>query len=81
MGTTTALMVLYVIWWEMGRKGTSETTWPGWSLEALQGWGQYLSYGLPATAMICMEWWCYEVVILMAGEQWVDYRECSWIGF
>eukprot|EP00879_Flechtneria_rotunda_P024525 GHRR01026001.1.p1 GENE.GHRR01026001.1~~GHRR01026001.1.p1 ORF type:complete len:385 (+),score=140.35 GHRR01026001.1:898-2052(+) len=42
-------------------------TWvrPAWS--AFAGWGKYLSYGVPAAAMICMEWWCYEVVIFMAG--------------
>lgn len=34
---------------------------------AAQGWGGYLKYALPATVMICCEWWAYEVVIFMAG--------------
>lgn len=35
------------------------------------GWGRYLSYGVPAAVMICMEWWAYEVVIFMSGKQWM----------
>lgn len=29
------------------------------NLEALQGWKQYLSVSLPATALICAEFWAY----------------------
>ena len=35
--------------------------------EALRGWGQYLSISLPATAMICAEWWALEVLAILAG--------------
>ena len=26
-----------------------------------------LQYGLPATAMICLEWWAFELIIILAG--------------
>jgi hypothetical protein len=30
-------------------------------------WGEYLRYGLPAAAMIGLEWWAYEIVLVLAG--------------
>lgn len=36
-------------------------------MEALRGWDQYLSVSLPATALICAEWWAFQVLIFMAG--------------
>ncbi|KAI8471347.1 MAG: mate-domain-containing protein [Monoraphidium minutum] len=47
--------------------GDARQAWHGWSAEAFSGWGEYLHYGLPAAAMICMEWWAFEVIILWAG--------------
>ena len=36
--------------------------WQGFSLvEAAQGWASYLAYGLPCVAMVCLEWWVWEV--------------------
>ena len=35
--------------------------------EALRGWGEYLSISLPATAMLCAEWWALEVLAILAG--------------
>lgn len=29
--------------------------------------GQYLVLGVPSAAMMCLEWWAYEVMTLMAG--------------
>jgi MATE family multidrug resistance protein len=34
---------------------------------ALQGWGAYLKLGIPAAAMICFEWWVWELCIAFAG--------------
>lgn len=59
---TTLLGLLgYVVYRAWRLKGRREQTWGGWSREALQGWGEYCSYGLPAAAMIAGEWWAYEV--------------------
>jgi len=35
--------------------------------EAFRGWGEYLQVSLPATAMICAEWWAFEALTIMAG--------------
>ncbi|GBF98590.1 hypothetical protein Rsub_11315 [Raphidocelis subcapitata] len=43
-------------------------TWGGFSLRAaFSGWGQFLMVALPAVAMICCEWWSWELMILAAG--------------
>ena len=35
--------------------------------ESFRGWCQYLKVSLPSTAMICAEWWAYEILIVLAG--------------
>lgn len=32
---------------------------------AMTNWGQYLAFGLPAAAMMCLSWWQYELAIVM----------------
>ena len=36
-------------------------------METFRGWGDYLKISLPATLMICSEWWAYEILTLMSG--------------
>lgn len=33
----------------------------------VQRWGEYLKLGLPACAMTCLEWWLYEVAMILSG--------------
>ena len=35
--------------------------------EALRGWGEYFAISIPATIMICSEWWAFEVIMVIAG--------------
>ncbi|KAG2496841.1 hypothetical protein HYH03_005246 [Edaphochlamys debaryana] len=42
-------------------------TWSGWDRAAFKGWGEYLKVSLPATAMVCVDWWALEVLTLMSG--------------
>lgn len=66
--TTLTGLLLFQIW-RASRLGSDiKQTWGGFSWDAFKGWGEYLRYGLPAAAMICLEWWAYEVVILLAGK-------------
>lgn len=55
--------------------GTPRQTWDGLSMEAFSKWGEYLVYGGPAALMICLEWWAYEVIIIMAG--WLPNAEVA----
>ena len=33
----------------------------------MRGWGEYLGVSVPATVMICSEWWAFEILTVMAG--------------
>lgn len=48
--------------WLHARQAPAEKTWAGIDLKAaLQGWPAYLRIALPSAAMICLDWWCFEV--------------------
>ncbi|WIA28922.1 hypothetical protein OEZ86_011446 [Tetradesmus obliquus] len=67
--TSCLLLIGYTAWRDaaMAAAGDPQATWSRPSMAVFAGWGMYLSYGVPACLMICMEWWCYEVLILLAG--------------
>ncbi|XP_020867014.1 protein DETOXIFICATION 13 isoform X2 [Arabidopsis lyrata subsp. lyrata] len=44
----------------------SETRAP-LSMEIFHGIGEFFKYALPSAAMICLEWWSYELIILLSG--------------
>ena len=35
--------------------------------KAFYGLSQYMSLGIPSAMMLCLEWWAYEMMTLMAG--------------
>jgi hypothetical protein len=35
--------------------------------DALKGWKMYFGIAIPATIMLCGEWWYFELLILTAG--------------
>lgn len=41
--------------------------WVPWSTECLRGWGPILTLALPSCLAVCLEWWWYEIVTLLAG--------------
>ncbi|KAF8095087.1 hypothetical protein N665_0341s0014 [Sinapis alba] len=44
----------------------SETRAP-LSMEIFNGVGEFFRYALPSAAMVCLEWWSYELIILLSG--------------
>jgi len=44
-----------------------EKTWFGWGRECFSGLGPYLRLAVPGSAMLCLEWWGFEFVTLMAA--------------
>ncbi|KFK43772.1 hypothetical protein AALP_AA1G170800 [Arabis alpina] len=44
----------------------SETRAP-LSMEIFDGVGEFFRYALPSAAMVCLEWWSYELLILLSG--------------
>ncbi|XP_023156032.1 putative MATE efflux family protein isoform X2 [Zea mays] len=59
-----ALLAVYVKFSEAGRR-----SWHGWSGEALKlkDAKVYLKLAIPSTFMTCLEYWAFEMVVLLAG--------------
>lgn len=59
-----ALILLYILIFAPHAQGT----WPGWRWkEACSGWGEFLRLGVPGAAMLSLEWWAFELCVLVAG--------------
>jgi MATE family multidrug resistance protein len=41
--------------------------------ESLDDWAEYISIAIPATIMVCAEWWCFEVFVLISSYLGVAY--------
>ncbi|KAJ3682102.1 hypothetical protein LUZ60_014675 [Juncus effusus] len=37
------------------------------SIECLKGWGTLLSLSIPSAVSVCLEWWWYEIMIILCG--------------
>ncbi|XP_046328199.1 multidrug and toxin extrusion protein 1-like [Haliotis rufescens] len=44
-----------------------QDTWSGWSVQCLSEWKVFFSLALPGLFMMCLEWWCFEIVVILAG--------------
>ncbi|XP_057950875.1 protein DETOXIFICATION 49-like [Malania oleifera] len=47
--------------------GVYEKTWDCISMECLKGWKTLLNLALPSCISVCLEWWWYEIMILLCG--------------
>lgn len=47
--------------------GLHRKTWAGLSVEALKGWGPLVNLAVPSCISVCLEWWWYEIMILLCG--------------
>ncbi|KAL3647380.1 Protein DETOXIFICATION 49 [Castilleja foliolosa] len=56
------LLVLYII-----ISGVYKKTWAGLSTECLTGWKSLLDLAIPSCISVCLEWWWYEIMILLCG--------------
>ena len=44
-----------------------EKTWVGISTECFKGWKSLLNLAIPSCISVCLEWWWYEIMILLCG--------------
>ncbi|XP_038670511.1 multidrug and toxin extrusion protein 1-like isoform X3 [Scyliorhinus canicula] len=56
------LLFIYIRW-----KKLYVGTWAGWSTDCLQEWGCFIRLAIPSMLMLCIEWWTYEIGIILAG--------------
>ncbi|XP_022759763.1 protein DETOXIFICATION 49-like [Durio zibethinus] len=47
--------------------GVYKKTWSGISSECLKGWKYLLNLSIPSCISVCLEWWWYEIMILLCG--------------
>ncbi|XP_057481553.1 protein DETOXIFICATION 49-like [Actinidia eriantha] len=47
--------------------GIYKKTWDGFSLECLRGWKCLINLAIPSCVAVCLEWWWYEIMILLCG--------------
>eukprot|EP00798_Chlamydomonas_sp_ICE-L_P030729 gene30729-35765_t len=45
----------------------SKRTWSGWSRESLKDWGTYIQVAVPSMVMICLDWWTFEMLVILSG--------------
>ncbi|XP_076929986.1 protein DETOXIFICATION 16-like isoform X2 [Bidens hawaiensis] len=57
-----AILCLYI---KMSR--TCVRTWVGFSKEGVDDLGGVLALGVPSALMVCLEFWAYEVIVLLSG--------------
>lgn len=55
-------LVLYILFF-----GVYKKTWGGLSMECFKGWKSLLSLAIPSCVSVCLEWWWYEIMILLCG--------------
>ncbi|KAK8547209.1 hypothetical protein V6N13_097926 [Hibiscus sabdariffa] len=58
------LLSLVVYIWA---SGLHEPTWEKPSLECLTGWKPLLKLAAPSCVSVCLEWWWYEIMIVLCG--------------
>ncbi|KAF9668297.1 hypothetical protein SADUNF_Sadunf15G0114200 [Salix dunnii] len=47
--------------------GVHKKTWGGFSVECLKEWRTLLNLAIPSCISVCLEWWWYEIMILLCG--------------
>ncbi|KAG0490751.1 hypothetical protein HPP92_007614 [Vanilla planifolia] len=58
-----ASLILYVL----VASGPHRSAWVAPGLDALRGWVKLLRLAIPTCASVCLEWWWYELMILLCG--------------
>jgi MATE family multidrug resistance protein len=55
-------LILYILISGLHRK-----TWRGFSVECFKEWRSLLDLAIPSCISVCLEWWWYEIMILLCG--------------
>ncbi|KAE8804571.1 MATE efflux family protein 9 [Hordeum vulgare] len=61
-GINLVILALYV-----RLSATCKNTWSGFSREAFKELRQFTALAMPSAMMICLEWWSFEVLVLLSG--------------
>ncbi|CAA3024366.1 DETOXIFICATION 49-like [Olea europaea subsp. europaea] len=56
------LLIIYIVLF-----GVCKKTWGGLSMACFKGWKSLLNLAIPSCISVCLEWWWYEIMILLCG--------------
>ncbi|XP_075690668.1 multidrug and toxin extrusion protein 1-like [Rhinoderma darwinii] len=56
------LLFVYIVW-----KKLYVDTWGGWSTACFEDWGSFIHLAIPSMLMVCIEWWAFEIGIILSG--------------
>ncbi|KAG9468324.1 hypothetical protein GDO78_022968 [Eleutherodactylus coqui] len=56
------LLFFYIVWKKLHRD-----TWGGWSMACFEDWGSFIRLAIPSMLMVCIEWWAFEIGIILSG--------------
>lgn len=57
-----ASLIIYIL-----ISGVYKKTWGGLTTQCLKGWKSLLNLSIPSCISVCLEWWWYEIMILLCG--------------
>ncbi|KAJ8770608.1 hypothetical protein K2173_021255 [Erythroxylum novogranatense] len=57
-----ATLLLYLFF-----SGICKRSWQGWSLQCFNEWKPILALAIPSCISVCLEWWWYELMIVLSG--------------
>ncbi|PWA39820.1 Multi antimicrobial extrusion protein [Artemisia annua] len=57
------LVLIFYVWWA----GLHLPTWCNPTWECLTGWGPLVRLAAPSCVSVCLEWWWYEIMIVLCG--------------
>ncbi|KAF3441492.1 hypothetical protein FNV43_RR15406 [Rhamnella rubrinervis] len=66
-----------LLWFYMKFSSSCQKTRPVFSMQVFQSIKEFFRFGVPSALMICLEWWAFEVVILLSGLLSNPKRETS----
>ncbi|GFZ00255.1 MATE efflux family protein [Actinidia rufa] len=66
IGVSYWLNVVFVVVYMKYSSACAKTRVPI-SLEVLRGVGEFFKFAIPSSVMICLEWWSYELLVLLSG--------------
>ncbi|XP_022737420.1 protein DETOXIFICATION 49-like [Durio zibethinus] len=55
-------LIIYILYF-----GVHKKTWEGFSMECFKEWKSLLNLAIPSCISVCLEWWWYEIMILLCG--------------
>ncbi|PNH05195.1 MATE efflux family protein 5 [Tetrabaena socialis] len=59
-------LLIYTIYYTYTQE-PSKRTWMGWTSECLTDWPLYIRVAIPSAVMICLDWWTFEIIVMLSG--------------